>query len=273
MTYKVLDVFKDLPQTNCKDCGFSGCFAFATAVFLEGEPLIGCPHIDPLKLSEMEVKLSAGRSAGEGKKDDLHVQALAHLRKTMESRDFATMAKNSKCRYEAGPPKTLRVDFLGQELLVTLDGVDAKAGEEPSVWVKVFLYIYLTRATGSPKKGNWITFRELPHSVSKSKNFEEAASVIADHFENDVPSLEKSVEALGGKPTVFGSTDKCYIFQALPRVELMLLYWEGTSEFTARSSVLMDGAILDYLDHEAIVFLVEAFAKRITGSKVAEVIP
>ena len=45
MAYKILDLYRDLPGTNCGECGKNGCFAFAGAVFLEGRPLAACPHL------------------------------------------------------------------------------------------------------------------------------------------------------------------------------------------------------------------------------------
>lgn len=273
MTYKVLDILKDLPQTNCRDCGKTGCFAFATGVYLDGAPLSGCPHLTPGKLGEMEKKLAAGRNRGEGKKESSHVQALVFLKDKIAGMAFPEMAGKSGASFDPGPPERLLADFLGHEQSITSEDVTASKGEAPSVWVKVFLYIYVTRANGNGPAGRWISFRELPNSVSKAKTYEKVVDSIATHYSSSPEALDQAAKALGGIPTVFGSAEKAWLIKALPRVDLLLLFWDKGEEFDARTSLLFDAGILDYLDHEAIVFLAEAFAKRIKGESMGDVIP
>ncbi len=40
-----LDIYKLLPKTNCKDCGFSTCLAFAMALAQKNTSLGKCPHL------------------------------------------------------------------------------------------------------------------------------------------------------------------------------------------------------------------------------------
>ena len=37
---------KKLPQTNCKECGESGCFAFASKLFIGEKSVENCPYVD-----------------------------------------------------------------------------------------------------------------------------------------------------------------------------------------------------------------------------------
>lgn len=47
MPLSVVDLYRDiLPKTNCGDCGFPACLAFASIVVSEKLPLSNCPHID-----------------------------------------------------------------------------------------------------------------------------------------------------------------------------------------------------------------------------------
>lgn len=57
MPYKVIDIFNDLPKTNCAEYGKPGCFQFATGVYIEGMPLSACPYLTPEKLEEMQGRL------------------------------------------------------------------------------------------------------------------------------------------------------------------------------------------------------------------------
>jgi len=40
-----LDIYKLLPKTNCKDCGFATCLAFAMALAQKKTSLDKCPHV------------------------------------------------------------------------------------------------------------------------------------------------------------------------------------------------------------------------------------
>ena len=63
MALSVVDLYKSvLPRTNCRDCGFPTCLAFAGKVVSEQYPLKNCPHIPPDVLVKSEAE-PAERSA------------------------------------------------------------------------------------------------------------------------------------------------------------------------------------------------------------------
>ncbi len=263
MAYKVLDIYRDLPGTNCGDCGRSGCFAFATAVYLEGEPLARCPHLSPQDRARMEAALAEDRQQGGGRRQAVSEQALEHLRAEMARRDLGEIARRCGGRYVPGPPEAVEVPFLGRVHRILRDDVVAPGGEAPTVWVKIFLMIYATRATGREPAGRWVSFRELPNTVSKVKSFEACLERVAGAFEGRSQRLGPAAEALGGEPVPAGTARAAYRFQALPRVPLQLLFWDREEEFPARAVLLLDAHVLDYLDQEALVFLAEAFSERL----------
>lgn len=46
MALSVVDLYqKVLPRTNCGDCSFPTCLAFASMVVSEMHPLKNCPHL------------------------------------------------------------------------------------------------------------------------------------------------------------------------------------------------------------------------------------
>ncbi|MDD3905409.1 MAG: acetyl-CoA decarbonylase/synthase complex subunit gamma [Candidatus Omnitrophica bacterium] len=45
MALSGLDIYKLLPKTNCKDCGFATCLAFAMALAQKKASLAKCPHV------------------------------------------------------------------------------------------------------------------------------------------------------------------------------------------------------------------------------------
>ena len=49
-----LDIYKLLPKTNCKDCGFATCLAFAMALAQKKVSLDKCPHVTAQAKSSLE---------------------------------------------------------------------------------------------------------------------------------------------------------------------------------------------------------------------------
>jgi len=52
MALKGIDIFKLTPKTNCKDCGFPTCMAFAMKVATGAVPMEKCPHLSPEVLEQ-----------------------------------------------------------------------------------------------------------------------------------------------------------------------------------------------------------------------------
>jgi acetyl-CoA decarbonylase/synthase, CODH/ACS complex subunit gamma len=54
MALTALDIFKNLPKTNCKDCGFPTCLAFAMQLAAKKIELDKCPHMSSDGVSALE---------------------------------------------------------------------------------------------------------------------------------------------------------------------------------------------------------------------------
>jgi len=272
MAYKVIDIYKDLPRTNCSDCGRGSCFAFASAVFLEGAPLVDCPQLQPEQLGTMQAKLAAERGTAGGQKAPSAEQALGALLETVRDADLSSQSGRAGGEWTATPAEGVRLRFLDSEYLATTDGVQALDGQPATIWVKVFLLIYLTRATGRPPSGTWVAYSDLPNTISKARSFEESAARIATAFAGRKDELAHAALALGAERAQAQPAEVAYLLPALPRVPVLLLFWDGDEEFPARASLLLDRDVLDYLDQEALVFLAEALVARLLGQDLSALV-
>ncbi len=54
MALSGLEIYKQLPKTNCKDCGFPTCLAFAMKMAAGQVPLEKCPHVTPEAKAALE---------------------------------------------------------------------------------------------------------------------------------------------------------------------------------------------------------------------------
>ena len=86
MALSVVDIYtRLLPKTNCKDCGFPTCLAFAGMVVSEKHPLKNCPHIDPALLKNAEKELQEQYKQGKWLKKDMAKEALEWAKKRAAS--------------------------------------------------------------------------------------------------------------------------------------------------------------------------------------------
>ena len=77
MAVSAIDLYKDLlPKTNCGECGYPSCFAFASIIILEKLDLAKCPYVDGDKLSEYKKILAEQFNDGKFVKKDLAADAL-----------------------------------------------------------------------------------------------------------------------------------------------------------------------------------------------------
>ena len=270
MPYKVIDIYKDLPRTNCGRCGKGSCFAFATAAYTEGRPLTDCAPLDPDTRTQMQARLDAQRSTGAEQRGPSAEQALRSLLEVMRSTDLETQAALAGGTYVTQPQEGVRLPFLDAEYLATRRDLLALRGEPATTQVKILLFIYLTRANGDPVSGVWVSYRDLPNTVSKSKSYDACVERLAAGLAADSNRIDEVTAALGGTRVPTESADVAYLLPALPRIPLLLLFWRPDEEFGARASLLVDRGVLGYLDQEATLFLAEAVTARLLGEDLAD---
>ncbi len=91
MAITVMEVLKNLPRTNCGECGQATCLAFATQVIKEGEDLNKCPHLTVAQ-AELEQAVRAQQEAGIGRRRESLAISLEVLQEKVAPLDFAALA-------------------------------------------------------------------------------------------------------------------------------------------------------------------------------------
>jgi len=182
--------------------------------------------------------------------------------------DPARRAAQAGCGFS---PSGAAVPFFGRPHLVTHPGGDVSAGGAPvHVAVSILLLHYLLRADGLPPAGEWLAFRELPDGLFYAATFAQRAEVpLAQAFGagsgggDGVSRLHAAAAAAGGLP--LDLADAAFAFQALPRLALAVLVWDGDEEFPAQASVVFDAAAGHYLPAEDLAGLGGLLARRLIG--------
>ena len=255
-----MEVLKNLPRTNCGDCGQPTCLAFATRVIKEGEDLAKCPHLTGAQ-ADMGQAVRAQQEAGVGRRRESLAISLEVLQDKVAPLDFAALAAGLGATYgeEVGRPY-LALVYFGHRLQVFKDEVRYPPGAQADPWDAILLYNYIA-SHGQEPIGAWIAYNSLPNSVSKAKTLARLEQQLADHFAGKADQLKERAQQLGGEMVAVGGEDADIqaAFLPLPRVPVLLLFWDAEAEegFAPQARFLFDASVTTYLDLEAMLFLVE----------------
>ncbi len=272
MPLSVVDLYKNvLPQTNCRDCGFPTCIAFATMVVAEKLPLRKCPHVDPEVAAQCQKELDAQHAEGTWTKRDLAQDALVWARERVASMKIEDLPERigGEVRQENGTA-TFHLPYFTGTVLLDENGFRKAGGEELSRWEQVFLYNHIAQGGRVMPTGNWKDFQEFPNTLSKVRTMRSHVETpLAERFGGHPDQLKTAAEKLGGTDVgdEFSTADAAIRFQPLPRVPVLLLFWDRDPEddMEARVKLLFDETATEHLDIESILFLSEHITGCLTG--------
>lgn len=266
MAISTLELFKHLPRTNCQECGYPTCLAFATQVVVEGAELAGCPHLSA-EVQDLAGTIKSQQDNGVGRKRDNLAIALKFLQEKVAPVDFAAAAAGLGAVYgiEAGRPY-LSFRYFTRPVQVFKDEVRYDQGFEPNPWDPILLYNYIASGGHRLPCGQWVKFPSLPNSVSKTKTLLRLQKQLAEAVTGRTPAFERQARALGGEPVTVSQDATCqFLFFPLPHLPLLLVFHEAEPEenFAAEAHFLFDAQVMDYLDLESLLFLVERLMEQL----------
>jgi hypothetical protein len=119
----------------------------------------------------------------------------------------------------------------------------------------LFLFLhYLHTADGTSLADRWISYRELPDGMFYSQSFQgySGARLVAT-FGNELAIFKEVARKAGGEELSLG--DAAFMFRALPRLPLGVVYWLGDEEFTPYANVLFDASAGHYLSTDGLAVL------------------
>ncbi len=272
MALSVVDLYsRVLPRTNCKDCGYPTCIAFAGMVVSEKLPLKNCPHIDPKILPEAQKELEEQYKQGKWLKKDMAKEALEWAKEktaSMKMEDIA-LRIGGKFIIDKGDEKILLPCF-NKFLSITKKGIQDESGLELSRNEQTFVYIHMAQGGISRPSGKMKSLKEFPNTVSKIVSMNDRVEIpLKKAFAANPEKLAAACEEFGGTnvKSQYPSPDLAYQFTAFPKVPVTLLFWKKNDGFEADAKLLFDETIIQHLDIEAIMFLSEHLCKMLTQGK------
>ncbi|MBU0995238.1 MAG: DUF3786 domain-containing protein [Proteobacteria bacterium] len=264
MALSVVDLYRDvLPKTNCRDCGFSTCMAFASMVVSEKYPLANCPHLDKETLNRCTVELEAQYAEGKWLKKDMAQDALKWAKEKAASTDIKDLPERiGGMLVEKNGDMHLELRYFNDAVLISKDGMVKKNGEALTRWEKVFLYNHVAQGGRRLPAGNWKGLVEFPNTVSKMKSMiAHVETPLIEKFRGHTRALLEKALAIGGQDIGdnIDSADVAVLFQPLPKVPVRLMFWDKATEegIEAEVKLSFDETITEHLDIESIMFLSE----------------
>ena len=259
---------KYTPASNCGECGYPACLAFAVAVTKGGVSPRLCPHLQgDLPADIAPAKEEAGLEAVDRGQEERDMALVAHLKSKVRELDFKALARRLGAEWSTETPDVLRFAYLGRRVVLGREEVSLDGRQLVDPRDQILLYNYVAFGGGRVPDGNWVGMESLPNSISKIRTLATYCELrLARRFSGRAGQLSMLCRTIGAGAGPDGqSADAGMVIPVLPHVPHYLLFWDEDPEdgFEARVKVLFDHHVMDFLDLESLVFAAERLADRL----------
>jgi hypothetical protein len=272
MALSVVDLYqKVLPKTNCGDCGWATCLAFASMVVSEKVPLSRCPHLTAEVVARFQPELDRQHAEGRWTKKDMARDAMQWARQRSASMHLEDLPARIGGRLETRVGQTVLVlPYFHDTVCISSERIWKQDGSELNRWEQVFIYNHIAQGGSRPPGDGWLGLEQIPNTVSKIKSMRAhvEAPLIAC-FRGKTTQLLTAARRLGAEDLTVDepSADAVLLFRPLPKVPVKLLFWDAQPEdgFDAQVKLLFNETIREHLDIESIMFLSERIRQLLCG--------
>jgi len=145
--------------------------------------------------------------------------------------------------------------------------VDHRGNRPPhSVCVILCQYLLLSPDRAEDDK-QLVTYRDFKDAAPYVQGFDNTArKPVSRASAGRLAALQTGCRQLGGTPCDIGiSCDLSYMFEALPRVRIYLVFNDADEDFPADCSLLFEKQAARYLDMECLAMIGMVLAQRLAG--------
>jgi hypothetical protein len=228
-----LEVYKLLEKTNCGACRLPSCLAFAASVVQGRSSLRDCPYVDPAILQRFEGGIKS-REAGQDEGEEV----IKQLKRQVAEVDFPSAAERLEAALVNG---RLAIHCLGKDFLIDQTG-DMVSECHVNRWVLIPLLHYVIHCKGKTIRDDWVAFGDLRGAADWRRFFshrcEDALRQLADAHTDIVFEI---LRIFGARPLEgFSSADHSLVIRPLPRVPLLICYWQPEDGLDSKLNILFD---------------------------------
>lgn len=256
-TFKPLDIYKILPQTNCKKCLLPSCLAFAAAIVAGSKKFNECPDLDQEAMAAFSAKYQSP-----GPKEVNQAEFLDRLQQKMAGLDLAAVAPLIGATVKN---ETIIIHSLGKDFVLDRQGnMSSECHIIP--WVQAPLLSYITHQSHAEITGRWISFREIKGGIEWQGLFtsrcEEPLRQLADANPDLLSDL---ITLFAGKAVDWYEADIALILYPLPKVPILICYQGPEDDLQSKITIFFDACCATNLHIKSIYTLcaglVQMFAK------------
>jgi len=244
----VMEIFKLLEKSNCRECNESTCLAFAAAVFKGQKQLGECPRLDSDVVAAHGGSVERQKSV-EQEQEDL----MAQMKEEIASIDLSSAAARVGGNYAEGK---LTIKILGKDFSVD-DAGNITTDIHVHPWVVLPLFSHIVEGTGVPVSGKWVPLRELKNGQTWYRLFgqrcEKPLKRIADIYTD---LFEDMIHIFNGKPVEnHYESDISLVLSPLPKVPILICYWKPDDGLESDLNLFFDATAEEHLNIESIYAL------------------
>ena len=165
------------------------------------------------------------------------------------------------------------IPLFGRPYRVSDRGISGPSGETPPFDACVILFKYLLLCPAHPREDKeWAAYRDFKDSGPLTVYFRnEAEGAISKYYRGRMGDLRDSGILMGGyTPEADFGCDIALRFDMLPKVPVLMLFYDEDDEFSARCSILYQKRAEDFLDAECLAIggrLLFTFLKEQDGKR------
>ncbi len=152
-------------------------------------------------------------------------------------------------------PESEKVEIIGRQACFSQD-----------FQLRLVVLHYLLGARDEPLSRKWASEKDLPSgSLFFQGQHALPTESLTNAFDAHPDALEKGALRIGAEKADLG--DLSYLFQVLPRIPLLTIFWRGDEEFEPSFHILFDDTITRHLNSLDLVWaLVNVFTRMLSHS-------
>lgn len=240
-----LEVYKILPKSNCGQCSLPTCMAFAAAVLMGNKKLVDCPFL-PSSISEPFAEKIATHKSIDRNREEV-------VKKLKSKVSEINLLSSSERLGATIAGDKLAIKCLGKDFFIDQNG-NITSDYHTHSWMSFILLDYILHSKGGDISGQWVPFRELKKGAGMGPLFEQLCEKPLKHMADTGTDLFKDLIYIfsGDRTTNMFSSDISLILYPLPKVPILICYWETDGDIESALHVFFDSTAEDHLSIEAI---------------------